>query len=96
MSKEKKMNKKDFWVGRMLLITCSISNKHPCYFQNKHLHFQNILQTWKHFQKINIFVYILTNENHYKGFLDKASFQNIFKTAHKEPFQTIEKQKQVI
>ena len=51
MSKEKKINKKDFWVGRMLLITCSIS-KHPFYFQNKHLHFQNLLQTWKLFQKI--------------------------------------------
>ena len=27
MSKEKKMNMKDFWVGRKLLITCSISKQ---------------------------------------------------------------------
>ena len=40
------MNMKDFWVGRMFLVTCSISNqKHPCYFQNKHQHFQNTFQT---------------------------------------------------
>ena len=51
MSKEKKMNKKDFWVGRMLLITCSISNKHPCYFQKQSHTLSNILQNWKHFQK---------------------------------------------
>ena len=50
MSKEKKRKKKDIWVGRLLLVTFSISNKHPCYFQNKHLHFQ------KHIKNIeNIF-----------------------------------------
>ena len=70
---------KDFWVGRMFLVTCSISKqKHPCYFQNKHLHFQNILQTWKYFQKIKHFIYILTNENHYKDCLNNGLFTKYF------------------
>ena len=50
MSKEKKMNKKDIWVGRLLLITCSISKQTSLLFQNKHLHIS------KHLTKLeNIF-----------------------------------------
>ena len=56
--------------------------------KNKHLHFQNIFQTWKHFQKINIFVYILTNENHYKVFLNNGIFTKYFQKPHKAKFQT--------
>ena len=52
MSKEKKMNKKEFWVGRMLLITCSISKQNILsIFKTNTYTLQNILQTWKHFQK---------------------------------------------
>ena len=80
---------KDFWVGRMVLVACSFSNqKHPCYFQNKHQHFQNIFQTWKHFQKINTSIYILTNENHYKVCLNDGTFSKYFKKPHKAHFQT--------
>ena len=35
MSKEKKMNKKDSWVGRMLLITCSISKQTSLLFSKQ-------------------------------------------------------------
>ena len=35
MSKEKKMNKKDIWVGRLLLITCSISKQTSLLFQKQ-------------------------------------------------------------
>ena len=46
------MNMKDFWVGRILLVTCSISKLNIlAFFQNKHLHFQNILQNLKTFSK---------------------------------------------
>ena len=57
-------------------------------FQNKHLHFQNILQAWKHFQKIKHFVYILMNENHYKVCLNNGLFTKCFKKPHKAQFQT--------
>ena len=52
ISKEKKMNKKDFWVGRMLLITCSISKQTSLLFSKQSHTLSNILQNWKHFQKI--------------------------------------------
>ena len=82
ISKEKKINKKYIWVGRLLLVTYSISNKYLFYFQNKHTHFQTSCKHWKHFsKKTNIFVYILTNENHYKDRLNKwPLLQNTFKT----------------
>ena len=38
MSKEKKMNNKDIWVGRLLLITCSISNKISLLFSKANTH----------------------------------------------------------
>ena len=78
------MYKKDIWVGRLLLITCLISNKHPCYFENKHTHFKTYYNYLKHFQKTNVLVYILTNENHYKDFLNEwPLFKNTFKKPHK-------------
>ena len=40
MSKEKKLNKKDIWIGRLLLITCSISKQTSLLFKKKHIHFQ--------------------------------------------------------
>ena len=83
---------KDFWVGRMFLVTCSISKqKHPCYFQNKHQHFQkyfhNIFQTWN-ISKAQHFVYVLTNENYYKVCLNNGSFSKYFQKPHKAYFQT--------
>ena len=86
MSREKKMNKKDILVGRMLLVTCSISKqKHPCYFfQNKHQHFQNTFKTSSKlgiFSKAQHFVYVLTNENYYKVCLnDDVFFKILSKT----------------
>ena len=72
----------------MLLITCSISNKHPCYFQNKHIHFQTSYKLENIFKKINNFVYILTNENHYKVCLYNGLFKKYFQKPHKAQFQT--------
>ena len=93
ISEEKKMNKKDIWVGRLLLITCSISKQTSLLFSKINTYtFKTSYKTWKHFQKINIFVYILTNENHYKVCLTMASLQNTFKNHTKHNF----KQKQVI
>ena len=51
ISKEKKMNKKDIWVGRLLLVTCSISKQISLLFSKQTHTFPNILQNWKHFQK---------------------------------------------
>ena len=58
ISKEKKMNKEDIWVGILLLITCSISNKTSLLFSKKETltHFKTSYKTWKHFQKINIVI----------------------------------------
>ena len=89
MSKEKEIYKKDFWVGIMLLITCSISNKTSFLFSKINTYtFKTSYKTWKHFQKINIFVYILTNENHYKDFLNNGLFYKILSKPHQAQFQT--------
>ena len=149
------MHRKDIWVGRLLIITCSISkqisllfsktisytfkhltnlkifskDQHLCIHSNKQESLQrfpkqwplykilskttqssfskqtsllflkqshtlsNILQTWKHFQKINIFVYILTNENHYKDCLKQWP---LYKILSKTIQSTISNKKQVI
>ena len=48
---------KDFWIGRMLLITWSLSKQNIlAIFKTNTYTFKNILQTWKHFQKIKHFV----------------------------------------
>ena len=89
MSNEKKNEQERlFWVGRMLLITCSISKQTSFLFLKQSLTLSNILQTWKHFQKINIFVYILTNKNHYKDCLNNGLFTKYFQKPHKAKFQT--------
>ena len=73
----------------MPLVTCSISKQNIlAIFKRNTYTFKNILQTWKHFQKIKHFVYILTNENHYKVFLDKGLFKKYFQKPHKAHFQT--------
>ena len=70
---------KDFWVGRLFQVACSFSKpKHPCYFQNKHQHFQKHLSNLKTFSKDQHFVYILTNENHYKVCLNDGAFSKYF------------------
>ena len=51
MSKEKKMNKKDIWVGRLLLVTCSIFKQLSLLFSKQTHTFPNILQTLKTFSK---------------------------------------------
>ena len=95
ISKEKKMHKKDIWVGRLLLVTCSIFKQLSMLFSKQTHTFPNILQTLKTFsKKTNIFVYILTNENHYKDCLNKwPLLQNTFKTT---PNTISNKPKQVI
>ena len=90
MLKEKKMSNKDIWVGRLLLITCSISKKTSLLFSkqtptlSKHLtKLENI------FKRSNIFVYILTNKNHYKDCLNNGLFYKILsKKTHQAQFQT--------
>ena len=78
ISKEKKMNKKDIWVGRLLLVTCSISKQLSLLFSktNTHIpkHSTNIENIFKN---TNIFVYILTNANHYKYCLNNGLFYKI-------------------
>ena len=61
-------------------------------FKNKQLHIS------KHFTKLkkklkiqNIFVYILTNENHYKDCLNNGLFYKILSKPHKEQFQNKKK-----
>ena len=84
---------KDFWVGRFFLVACSFSNQTSLLiFQNKHQtlsktfskHFPNL----KHFQKAQHFIYVLTNENYYKVFLNDGAFSKYFQKPHKAHFQT--------
>ena len=91
------MHKKDIWVGRQASSYLSHFKTILAIFKNKHTHtFQNILQNIeKHFQKTNIFVYILTNENHYKDFLNDGLISKYFQNHTKHHFKQ-NKAKQVI
>ena len=80
---------KDFWVGRMFLVACSISNQNIlAIFKNNHLHFQIPYKLENIFKKTNIFVYILTNENHYKDCLNNGLFYKTLLKPHKAQFKT--------
>ena len=89
MSKEKKINKKDILVGRLLLITCSISKQTSLLFSKTNTHiFKHLTNIENIFKRSNIFVYILTNENYYKVCLNNGLFTKYFKKPHKAQFQT--------
>ena len=52
ISREKKINKKEIWVSRLLLITCSSSKTNIlAIFKNKHLHIFKHLTNLKIFSK---------------------------------------------
>ena len=83
------MHKKDIWVGRLLLVTCSIFKQLSLLFSKTNTHFSKHLTNIKNiFKKTNIFVYILTNENNYKDFLNNGLFYKIFSKPHQAQFQT--------
>ena len=97
------MHKKDIWVGKLLLVTCSIfqttifaifQNKHTHFktFPNKHLHFQTSYKIENIFKRSNIFVYILTNKNHYKDFQNDGLSSKYFQNHSKHHFKQFQKQ----
>ena len=96
MSKENKMIKKDIWVGRLLLITCSISKQTYLLFSKQSHTLSNILQNWKYFQKIkHLYIHSYERESLQRLPKQRPLFK-ILSKPHKTPFQTIEKAKQVI
>ena len=96
MSKEKERSMKDFWVGRMLLITSSISKQTFLLFSKQTLTLLNILQTWKHFQKIKHLCIHSYERESLPRFPKRWPPLKILSKPHKAPFQTIGKAKQVI
>ena len=82
MSKEKKMNKKDIWVGRLLLITCCISKQTSLLFSKTNTHISKTsYKTLKTFSKKDKHLCIHSYERESLQRLPKrmASFQNTFK-----------------
>ena len=94
MSKEKKINKKDIWVGRLLLVTCSISKQISLLFSKQSHTLSNISRTWKHFKKDkHLCIHSYERESLQRLPKWMASFQNTFKTT---PNTISNKTKQVI
>ena len=89
MSKEKKMNKKDIWVGRLLLITCSISKQTPLLFSKQIHTFPNILQTLKTFFQNDKHLCIHSYEREsLQRFPKRWPLYKNFQKPHKAQFQT--------
>ena len=85
--RNRKCTRKTFEQVDYFQLLALFPNNYPCYFQ-KYTHFQDIFTNIENiFKKTNIFVYILTNENHYKDFLNEwLLLQNTFKKPHKAQF----------
>ena len=89
MSKEKKMNKKDFWVGRMLLITCSLSKqKTSLLFSKQTPILSKLLINLKTFSKDQHLCIHSYEQESLQSLLNDGTFSKYFQKPHKAYFQT--------
>ena len=72
----------------MFLVACSFSNQNILAVFKTNTNTFKISFKLETFSKDQQFVYILTNENHYKVFLSDGAFSKYFQKPYKAHFQT--------
>ena len=72
----------------MFLVACSFSNQNIlAIFKTNTNTFKIPFKLETFFEKIKHFLYVLTNENYYKVYLNDGAFSKYFQKPHKANFQ---------
>ena len=88
ISKEREINMKDFWVGRLFLVACSISNQNILsIFKTNTNTFKNIFQTWNIFKRSTLCIHSYERES-LQRLPKQWPLYKILSKPHKAQFQT--------